>query len=526
MTKASVKITTHGHQQLEWQVNYPLHLQIPDGIFQMEAFVFCPAQLRVNKDHYGVGRFLADLTTYTRYRVPEISLQQLLDPDNDLSPLLRLSRSICGEQPLAPDAFEHELKTLVNITHAALKQQRKEICNHASRSGPGLELEEQISTFLHTIKTLSSRIRSDIVQPMEATRQLPPTQQPCPAALHQWVCWADEAISLNIEKQLFLLWEKMDASPAFAACAHILVPELTAESRYRAMREYPSVARPEAPRDNEHFVYRQGTLKKWAESSLYMTLAQTAVTHHLAQIVMGTAAGLAMLFAIMTTLLAESYFPRNSTPWIILAVVAYIFKDRLKELLRGWMVGRIPQLIADRIENLFSPLNHVHVGRSRANVNFLKSDDIPDDIHRCRKASANEFAPWLAAEDVLVFRKQIRIRSGYLRKHYPRLSGIVDILRIRIQDWLSGMDDPEQTVRIALPGKGVSRIPTPRVYHFHIIVRLQEQGQAATYTHIRMYANRSGIVRMQTLLEGVTAERLPSLIESDEVACRKENPTG
>jgi hypothetical protein len=80
---------------------------------------------------------------------------------------------------------------------------------------------------------------------------------------------------------------------------------------------------------------------------MYMSSEQSRSVSRVGHVIAGVAAAVAMSFAVIATFLAGRLFAAYSIPWALLIVVSYIFKDRIKEVLRSILIRLVPRLIAD-----------------------------------------------------------------------------------------------------------------------------------------------------------------------------------
>lgn len=239
---------------------------------------------------------------------------------------------------------------------------------------------------------------------------------------------------------------------------------------------------------------------------MYMSAARNRLSDKIAHVLMGVAAGVAMLFAIVATILASTYFSQGSIPWAILIVIMYVFKDRIKEILRAVFARYIPKMIADKCEDLIDPNVKSRVGKSKIRVRFLSASRTPKDIRQLRYLATNEFRGILPAEDVVEFHKDMDLDCQSLTSHHPRLESITEIMRFKLDHFLEGMDDPTSKLSYYQDGR-VKTILANRVYHINMVARLgkDNNGEPELF-HYMIVLNRDGIIRIK-LKRGVSAAR-------------------
>lgn len=488
-------IKTHGHKQLELNLQYPLIKERNIACFQLDCYIFNPYQLAITDNWYGIANFFRDLHSYTRYTVPVIPLDKLVDHACDVSPLSRiykmLSKSSMASE-LNEKAVLYELRVLTNVYHEQLTdirhllKQKLEQTPNAEYSTVYLQSSlEKIDHFLTDFRLLHQEFLDSRVSDI----------------LRESLHWADESISLHTEKFQYrvcqLLAKRSDMNP----CRKHLEQRLDHEQQYRKQRGYATIIDPDREKGNELFVYREGILKKWSEGCLYLSRSPSSIATHIAQIMMGTAAGIAMLFAVLATIFASRWFVAESLPWVVLIVLGYIAKDRIKDLSRSFLIAIIPSLMADHIENLIDPTLDQKVGESRSRARFCRPEQTPELVTRLRDMRTNVFKSIIPPEDVLHYHKTIRFNSLKIRHHHKRLESLTEIIRLKMDYWFTNMDDPANQLFCMRDGV-VTAVTANRVYHVNLIVCLtdcNQPGKNSSLFRYRITLTRNGILRIEPL---------------------------
>ena len=494
MAQFECKVTTHGERQLELDVSYPLVEGQKTARYELDLYIFSSSQLGMTKERYGVDAFLQDMKSYTRYTTPSISISKLADPNCTISPLTRITEMLSRSDP-ASDVHEddilYELRNLANIYqhqvhHTASLLETLVLRNHKPADAvDGIrKLISDIDGFLKTFR------------PLHTTFLDPPANE----RLRESLRWVDEAISLSTEKMQYRLYDACRARSELLEAANLLRPRLELEREYRQSVGYPTVVVPDSPATNELVVYRESTLKKWAEGCMYMSTAPSRVGIRVTQILMATAAGTAMVFAVVASFIASWWLAPNSVPWLILIVIAYIFKDRIKALLRRVFIAHLPKLVADQIEDLIDPAAKQKVGRSRARVRFCRPADLPNRIMQIRHADKKVFRDIFPPENAIHFHKDVRIDCARLMEHHTRLASITEIMRFKLDSYRTNMDNPVNTLSCIVDGEP-EKVHAKRVYHINMILSLSDKqpgGTSALFRH-RLIISRNGIVRIEHL---------------------------
>ena len=490
MIKYKSRITSHGTRQLEVQTVYPLSRTEKRKEYLIDFYIYTPYQLGITGESYGTTRFLQDMKSYTRYEVTSLmSLAKLADPACDLSPLSRIL-SLLQEAQSVREINEkkvlYELRGLGTMFHSQMKETRQLLISMVRDNRNMAELQATVELFLQSLDLFLERFRA--LYPLFIDPRL---SKECREALD----WTDEAISLTTEKDLARLYEQLPPQEQISAAIR---SRLAREAQYRRDHHFPMVADAQDAAANEYYLYRESQLKKWAESFMFMNSEPSQSIQRYVQIIMGIAAGAAMAFAVLVTIFASRHFATNSIPWVTIIIVAYIVKDRIKDMLRNTLIVFLPRVVADQINDLMDPATDEKIGFTRARVRFCTSQDVPEVVRMVRNQRENPITALIPPEHVVHFNKYVRIDSRQFMKNHRRLEALADIMRIKLDAWLQNMDDPVNHLR-RLRGDVLEKIPARRVYHITLIVGLFEKGvdAAPSYFRYRLVATREGIERIE-----------------------------
>src|SRR4051812_47465130 len=78
--------------QFELKSNFFITPGFNKNVYKQEIFLFIPNNLQVKKENYSKKQFYLDQTNLIRYKTPQISLKNLIEPKNIKSPLIRLQK--------------------------------------------------------------------------------------------------------------------------------------------------------------------------------------------------------------------------------------------------------------------------------------------------------------------------------------------------------------------------------------------------------------------------------------------------
>lgn len=492
MIQPVCKVTTHGTHQIELMMHYAVPDHVALDRYYVDTYFFIPYHLAVDEEHYPSKQFFQNLKSYVRIKPSSISFVNLANSACACSPLTRIRKTLT-DAPLARNLpvedVLYEFRMLVNMHHEEFRGLRQLIQLLFKDDAPDRDIEPRISQILADHEVF-----------VTALRLLPLlfTDTRIPDALREALAWAEEAISIKTGREFHKLRLLCQQRPGLAELEQELIERCRREQAFRKDRHFSTVIDPADPVTGEAFLYRESILKKWAQSSTYMSVARLRTTAQIGHILAGVAAAIAMLFAVAAMFLAECLFVSYSLPWAILIVVSYMFKDRIKEILRGILLQWQPRLIADDISKLVDPRTGSKIGRSCSRARYLRPSAVPDYARRLRQTVRNPFRHVLPPESVLHFHNNLKLYNRCLLDGHSRLEGIGALFRIRIDPWLHQMDDPSNRIYY-VDRDGPNALEANRAYHVNLIVRVcrNDDDSSAQFFHARVIINRNGILRIE-----------------------------
>jgi hypothetical protein len=483
MIKETVKI--HDRYQFEIKQAYNLSRGGKrDCSYFVQTYFFVPHNLNINRDTYNAEAFYRDLRATVRLQTPSISLGALAAGNAILE---RLRASIDGirkgDDTFSASDCADQAKMLCLIYKKAVTVHLRIIegtRNKAERKLLVREYIESVRKFTHDFRQL-----------------LPLAIKALPEDERMAFLFADEYMSLKTESHTCLLNEILrekdrNLASRFNAGLMEIVVEETA---HRKKHDYPSI--PEPGGDNEMFVFRQGALKKFLSNVLYLETRTERWGALLEHAMYSIAAGVAMLFATVVVFIGQSRYGSLSIPFFIALVISYMFKDRIKEILRLYLSSTLHKWLFDRRRNIYHGF-HDKIGICRESFNILDEGKVPDAILTKRaRDSITDIDNGMIGEDIVLYRKYISLRPGRLRairRHYST-SDVIDIMRFNIQDFLRSMDNPDKKIFIP-KGSGYLKGHGKRVYHINIITHFIVDKKDYV-RRFRIVLNREGIRRIE-----------------------------
>lgn len=532
--KPRYRLKIHDRYQLELKFDHPISRERAKEMVRLEAYLFLPPNLGVNRQTYSRDHFFQDLQTFTRYGTPEISLEHLLDAANDKSPLVRVERLKAelgkGEGPAerrAAERVDYELRILACIFRANSRDVYNQVAELlAAAKAAAKDLDDALflaDKFLQQADLLIGRVR-------KLQREFLGPHSPKTVVMGFEL--ADEALSVQVEDVCGKLHRvlRRRRAPAAAAMMERLAERMRAEEEYRRQAGYPTLVETSesqaAQRRNEYCLYRIGVLKKFAQSTLYLSVHSEEGSRPIVLSLNALAAMAAMLFYLAAVLLLVGNPQSVSLTAILLFVVAYAFKDRIKEDLKRYFSARMTGWLRDRENQLIDRgPEKLTVGRTAEAFSFVDPSKLEPEVRSCRaRDELDELAEEGAPEQVVKYQKDITVYADKVYKVHQRVSHLNEILRLSVRTFLLHMDEPQKTLVTfepadahdeppegsapearRVPAEDVSllnRVRVSKVYHINLVLRLQMKGADGKweghFEKFRLVLSRNGIERVET----------------------------
>ena len=500
------RIAVHDRYQLELKLGYPL-APGKQTRYLIDTYLFLPASLGINSSSYTSRDFYRDIQTYIRMKTPSFLVEQILAaPDSPLRRCEMLLGAEGGEHP-APglkQADEQLLRDSFRVLRAVLKSSfRRALAplQHPPTSGDdiGARLGARLATLIEQADELERRYRDLGPQLIRAGAS---------ADLLRSYHLADESISVLIEELLLQLHElvKIDYAQRLPKPAHMqwqrqLRQRAQAEIDYRRVRGYPSVL---GPQNSEELLQRLSVLKKYTSSVLWLSTSTRREGGTLEQVLFASAAGVSMVFATLVAFYAQSIYGQLSIPVFLVLVIAYMFKDRIKELGRAFSTHILSRRLYDYRTSIQTQDGERDLGYVREKMIHVRPQGrertVPPAVMAARQNDPHYEPELFGRPEVVVhYAKQVTLRKDafrYLAEDGLLISAINDITRLDIRSFLRKMDNPYED-RLVLRDDKVERVRCLRTYPLNLISVFGAEDGATTCERTLVVLNRKGIVRIE-----------------------------
>ena len=481
-------IRIRDQHQFEIKLHYPISRKSARAIYNLESYIFVPRSLEIDRSSYSKAKFYDDLQTHIRFKTPTVSLTSIAESLD--SPLFKLETSALSLQEQGNEAnvatFEYRLKLFCCILQHSLSDQIAFITDVKDADHCGRLVQQYLRATTAVIDAYRA-LQPKISLPTIASRA---------CAVY---AYGDEYISLLVERNGYALLEhiKKCNHPDMFTHKRRILDLVTEEVRYRKSRRYPSV--PNDKNDNELLIYRRNVLKKYMHKVLFLATRTRSEGKFIEHGLFGIAAGISMLFATVVLFLSQSIYGPLTLQVFLALVIGYMFKDRIKELLRVYFSKKVSGLLFDHRTRIYSS-PHNPIGHCRESFDFVEEDKVPARIMKIRNRDPiTEIANNWVSENVLRYRKRIKLSSRAITAAFRDIDtdGITDIIRFNVAEFTRRMGNPRKELFV-LESDDYRKVKAERVYHLNMILRYGDDDWEC-YKHFRIVLNRRKIKRIETV---------------------------
>ena len=474
--KESVKVNSPQQIELKQRITFP---EERESIrYTLETYLFMPAALQVTPDNFTSSSLLKTLKNYIRLRARKYSLKDFTAPGGPMQKLSASLAAIDTQSAAAVRDYENATRRFA----LAFRQSVKAALQNASADPDNCSVAD-IKALVTLISTILTAYRDQlpkmkVIESQIASRAGTYCDEFMSIITSYYIKDAYLAFSFEKEAPLIALWES--------------------EKQYRLQRYPQSVPSPE--RDNEALLFRWSLLKKFVSSFLFIEARTEGGQPVLLHTLYGIAAAIAMLFATVVAFSWQGAYGSLSMNLFWAMVIAYIFKDRIKEGLRAWLYKRFEKWIPDRRMQLYRT-GTAHAGYVRESFRFTAKDKLPEAIQKLRtRAHTEDLLSTRLHEDVLLYKKEVTL------EHLPLLTedtgnSVLDITRLDVRTFLRYTEHLMEELPVLDDDDfagGKHSAFGEKIYHIYVAQRLHSAGKSACAMQ-RLVINARGIKRLETI---------------------------
>lgn len=494
-------IERHDLNNFECKVDYHIEPDLHENHYEMSVFFFIPNSLKVNQQTYSGKEFFGDITTYLRFKTPQMALTGLLQEDNVLSPFFAIGqvlekiRNGYTDEKLV-NKIKYELRVLGSIIKVALRDQFEYYYQEGMKEIQQEGIFSQLKSYLQEIQRLQQKMVS--LRDEIAHIQIPQT-------IRESLSFVDDYIGRQIEERLtksISLFRNMEKFHK------ICFQEISVRIKNELERRSKTYSRLSLQKDslNTDFTYWERILKKYIQSVLYLDIRPKNQTSGALDVLFSLAAGTAMFVSILLGFFIVDQLQDNVYAYITALTVAYMLKDRVKELIRNASLKFVQKYFPDKRYAIYDSQKEIKIGVGKDSARFISWQNVPPEVINIRELSnrtsiEREGKP----ENVMRYVKNIKLFSEKIKEYHARHGDINAIIRFNVRHMLQYADDPIKMEELWDPeSKTLSTIPCGKYYHLNLIFKVHSSTGSSVqnkiyYKRVRVVINQQGIQKVEEL---------------------------
>jgi len=512
LARLDSRFEIHDDNQVELKLDYAFNGDSKWTRYQTEVFFFVPKSLGITKQSYDQKQFFSDTQAYIRFQTPKMPLAAIVDPATGKSPLGRIRALVSS--PLERE-FGHEqgplsreLRMFGCVVRANLRDTVIAACARLEELDTrSTGRERRIGNITESVE----RIADEIDAVCEAFRNLRPdvVGVRCPSWLREHFEHVDEFVSITVESYMTELLaaiqrrnlrDKRKLRELTDDMWKRLARTISREQLHRESLGYATNLSRDDGRNS--FVNRASALKKFMTSVLFLKIEPRKSGVSFLQVAAGVAAALAMAFSMGAMFLSERLWGMNSLPFVVAVLIAYVFKDRIKDWVKSFFSIKMARFMPDRSMDVVDPSSEMTVGHCRETFSYLEDSRVPDSVKRWRYAESSSifFEAEYNPEVVLHYVKDVRILGKRIGEAESRRQGINDIIRWNVSSFLSRMDDPERQVEyLDRDSLELRTAICSKRYDVNVVLVLKESGRPVSVQKFLVVLDRTGIHALEAV---------------------------
>ena len=490
----------HDKHNFEAKIVYNVKNKTSKNQFLLTIYHFIPRSLQVKSSTYSRESFFADLNNNMRFKTPKMAFSGILNDENELSPLFRINKYVQEIMngvldSLIINKIVYELRLLGCMIRSNVRKQVSYFLKELSKISDLDEINEDMLIFLQEIKFIIQKIR------MLNHKFKNPN---VPDEIRTAYSYIEIYASLQIQENITKILKKIQDDHSCNEICSIIVEIINGEVKHRTVMDSRMIKKPND--SNEEFSYWEGIFKKYTQKVLYLEkkVKDDEGTSGFTQFMFSLAAGTAMFFSLLVGVLVANFYPINSFPFILALVVAYMFKDRIKEGLRYLsnkiMVSKFPDRKYQIIDDIKGHTKEV-LGTVKEKVTFVSWNDVPEEILSKRQSTGGSIAQEGKPERVLRYIKDLKIDIDKINSIHDRHDDIMDIIRFNIRNFIQYADDILRHEDYwDVENQQIQQTTCVKVYHLNVIMKIDArdefQNQSISYKKYRIILDQKGIKRV------------------------------
>ncbi|MDR0824839.1 MAG: hypothetical protein LBN74_07060 [Prevotella sp.] len=486
MIDTEVKI--HDNFALEFKIGFITDKNPKDlNEFRINTWMFVPNSLDINRSTYKKADFYKDVKNNIRLITPVYSLEEILKTGRGPLPRLRKALDALMASPAdeaITESFVYQVKMFVCIMKSALRRHVQIIAGTLSDE----TIISHVNGYVQDVRTIALQYRAmwnELGKPGITDQQ------------REFFLFGDDFLGNIIEQYAFQIIRQLKDKPLFDTVRLKLYTLVEDEKKHKRTRGFMLLEKGNE-KHNSLVITQRNILKKFVESDLFLQIVKKKDGLFAEQFYYSMAAGIAMFFATVISFFATQRFGNFTTDLFIILVFSYMFKDRIKEVMRYYFSSKLSKKYFDT--KLKLSIRKQEIGWIKEAFDFIEENKLPEEVRNIRARS-----PLVEAENkvydekIILYRKWVNLSKEEIEKYKEyRLSGINDITRFNLVNFTRKMDNPYIPLYLSDTEKGMETIEGNRVYSLYFIIQCKSEDDEY-YKKYRILFDRNGIADVSEL---------------------------
>ncbi len=532
--------------QMEASFQYRMMVKGEDASFayphsyQVESYFLFPLQMKITRSTYPLEYFYRDVKSFLNFRIPKLTFKEImgLTEDTERSPLLKIREHVARNNPTPEEQnfIVQEAQIFACSYFTFIVRKTRKIAAGLSKYGEGDGEAEKTRKLIDDSFAKVNAVYKEWQKVLHMTDAVFPM-------LREDLREVDEYIVNNLHDFLLKAQKSFDANAGTYTkeWRSIVRSKLRALRIYSKQKNYQWIDDKSDERELETYLHRRGFLKRRVWSALYLNTRTKSLFKIQSQAGAMVAAGIAGFWAAFAQLLVgfTGTFQNNqgagwglSTFIVITALTfAYILKDRIKELGRGYFKGSLFRDLPDSSSRIIyrqsgDNQNPLEIGYHEEKVEFVEIDGLPKPI----KSLIESMAPERLNADALSiihYRKRMGLQGEKIRYMKRKIRALYTFFRLNVSNMLAPLDLPYEELAVSTTRLQATTRQVPKVYYVDLVMQITmkvEAEEKSEYEYFRMVLDKRGIKRIDKLVlppeyggpSGIAGETEPTEIERDE----------
>ncbi len=473
-----IDVSIHDRLSIEFKVGFVVRRKLKRNEFAINSWIFFPNSLDINPTTYDKTLFYRDVKSNLRLITPRFLLREIVRGRAVPLHKLREAMECMAADPSRTNVREYEYQ--VKMFAAIFKSAQRDAAAHVATADDD-DRASLLDSYIENVRAVATEYRA--LRPIINTHTVSPT-------VMEYFAFGDEFLSNAIQLTAFSLIGELGAEPALTSL-------IADENEYKQAHKYIT-AKAGDTANNRDLIFRQGVLKKYVESDLFLAAQRHKDGRIAEQLLYSIAAGASMVFATAISFWGQRRFGSVAMPFFFALVISYMLKDRIKDVLRYYFAHSMSHRYFDNKTRI--GIKDTEIGWIKEAVDFVPEAKVPQHVSELRdRSSLLEAENRTFDEKILLYRKLAHIdREAMDENNEYRISGVNDIMRLHFHTFVEKADDPTIAVPLLDEDGNVRFIDGEKIYLINIILQLRYDDQTK-YKRYRVLFTRTGITRVEEL---------------------------